>query len=364
MVERQNYLKVRLFLKYMEEVQQVSMASLDRYSFYLRHLLLWANDRNLGESHAIRPTLQAYAASVPGKNGQATLAFESQKKIIEISKRFFIWAKATYPREFTKITLSWIETLRPPRTPQVGGDPVYVSEDEISRLMEVPVPKDDLCLLRDKAAAARLYLTGERISALTTSPILALDLPDRCVRQWPELGVHTKFGKKATTFLLPVPQLMDVVSEWDELVRANLPHNYPWYAPIEQQWGDQSFSKEPPGKNRHQALEKRLHILFGLAGLPFKSAHKFRHGHAVFGLMHAKTMADYKAISVNLMHDSLTVTDEIYAKIMENDVKNRIQGLANNPVLCPDNELQAMIYKLSPHQLPLALTYIATRLSQ
>ena len=163
MVERQNYLKVRLFLKYMEEVQQVSMASLDRYSFYLRHLLLWANDRNLGESHAIRPTLQAYAASVPGKNGQATLAFESQKKIIEISKRFFIWAKATYPREFTKITLSWIETLRPPRTPQVGGDPVYVSEDEISRLMEVPVPKDDLCLLRDKAAAARLYLTGERI---------------------------------------------------------------------------------------------------------------------------------------------------------------------------------------------------------
>ena len=62
--------------------------------------------------------------------------------------------------------------------------------------------------------------------------------------------------------------------------------------------------------------------------------------------------------------NSLTVTDEIYARIMENDVKNRIQGLANNPVLCPDNELQAMIYKLSPHQLPLALTYIATRLSQ
>lgn len=130
------------------------------------------------------------------------------------------------------------------------------------------------------------------------------------------------------------------------------------------QWGEQRFSKEPPGKNRHQALEKRLHILYSLAGLPFKSAHKFRHGHAVFGLMHVKTMADYKAISVNLMHDSLTVTDEIYARIMENDVKNRIQGLVNNPVLCPDIELQAMIYKLSPQQLPLALTYIATRLSQ
>ena len=117
MVARQNYLKVKLFLKYLEEVQQVSKASLDRYSFYLRHLLLWANDRSLGESLIIRPTLQAYAASITGKNGQNTLAFESQKKIIETSKRFFIWAKATYPREFSKITLTWIETLRPKDTP-------------------------------------------------------------------------------------------------------------------------------------------------------------------------------------------------------------------------------------------------------
>jgi integrase len=241
---------------------------------------------------------------------------------------------------------------------------VYVSEQEIKQLMELHAPKDDLCLLRDKAAAARLYLTGERISALATSPILALDLPDRSVRQWPELGVHTKFGKKATTFLLPIPQLMEVVSEWDDIVRARLPHNYPWYAPIDRHWGEQEFSKEPPGKNRHQALEKRLHILFSLAGLTYKSAHKFRHGHAVFGLMHAQTMADYKAISINLMHDSLTVTDGIYARIMESDVKNRIQGLANNPMLCPDNELQELIYRLSPQQLTLALSYIASRLSQ
>jgi len=364
MVERQNYLKVKLFLKYMEEVQQVSKSSLDRYSFYMRHLLLWANEHSLGESLAIRPTLQAYAAGLPCRDGGNPLAFETQKKIIETSKRFFTWAKATYPKEFTKVTLTWIETLRPPRTPQLGGDPVYVSEEEIDHLISIKVSKDDLCLLRDRAAAARLYLTGERISAFTTSPILALDLRDRCVRQWPELGVHTKFGKKATTFLLPIPKLIDIVTEWDEMVRSNLPHNYPWYAPIEQRWGEQAFSKEPPGKNRHQALEKRLKLLYALAGLPYKSAHKFRHGHAVFGLMHAQTMADYKAISVNLMHDSLTVTDEIYARIMENDVKNRIHGLANNPVLCPDNELQAMIYKLSPQQLPLALTYIATRLSQ
>ena len=364
MVERQNYLKIKLFLSYLEEGKQVSKNSLERYSFYLRPLLLWAKDRSLGEAHTFRPTLQAYVAELPGKNGHTPLAHETQKKIIGTSNRFFRWAKATYPKEFSKVPLTWIESLNPARAPQMGGDPIYVNEEEMARLMAVPVPKGDLCLLRDKAAAARLYLTGERISALTTSPILALDLPASCVRQWPELGVHTKFGKRATTFLLPLPHLIEVVAEWDNLVRANLPHNYPWYAPIEQQWGEQKFSNQPPGKNRHQALDKRLHLLFNLAGVPFKSAHKFRHGHAVFGLMHAQTVADYKAVSVNLMHDSLTVTDEIYARILEDDVKKRIQRLVNNPLMCPDNELQEMIYKLSPQQLPIALNYIAARLAQ
>lgn len=364
MINRLNYLKVKQFLKYLEEVQQVSKLSLERYGFYLRHLLLWADEQSLGESPVIRPTLQAYAANAPGKNGESTLAYESQKKIIEISKRFFIWAKATYPREFTKVTLSWIETLRPPRTPQVGGDPIYVSEEEILQLLAVPVKKTDLCLLRDRAAAARLYLTGERISAFTTSPIKAFNLQERSLHQWPELGVHTKFGKKATTFLLPIPQLIDIVSEWDELVRENLPDHFPWYAPIDQHWGEQAFSQDPPGKNRHQALEKRLKKLFSLAGVPYKSAHKFRHGHAVFGLLHSQTMADFKAISVNLMHDSVTVTDTIYAQIMESEVKNRIQGLAKNSILCPDNELQVTISKLTTQQLSQALNYIAERLAK
>ena len=42
--------------------------------------------------------------------------------------------------------------------------------------------------------------------------------------------------------------------------------------------------------------------LFEFADLPYKSPHKFRHGHAVYALQHAKTMADYKAVSMNLMH--------------------------------------------------------------
>jgi site-specific recombinase XerC len=42
----------------------------------------------------------------------------------------------------------------------------------------------DLALLRDKAAAALLFLSGARASAFTTLPILAVDLQEKTLRQW------------------------------------------------------------------------------------------------------------------------------------------------------------------------------------
>jgi len=88
-IERQNYLKVKEHLKYLEEVLQLNQASVERYRFYLRHLLLWADDQNFRQVQTIRPTLPSYLSSLPGKEGKGTLASASQKKIIDSSKRFF-----------------------------------------------------------------------------------------------------------------------------------------------------------------------------------------------------------------------------------------------------------------------------------
>jgi hypothetical protein len=44
----------------------------------------------------------------------------------------------------------------------------------------------------------------------------------------------------------------------------------------------------------------------------------------VYGLLHAKDMADYKAVSSNLMHADITITDEIYAPLLAKEVKERI----------------------------------------
>ena len=189
-----------------------------------------------------------------------------------------------------------------------------------------------------------------RAGAFGTLPIAAVDLHQREVKQWTSLGVETKNDKSATTYLLDIPDLLAVVEKWDVFIRAQLPPTAMWYTPTISRWGIQTLSADRPGANRNLAISKRLHRLFDRAGLPYKSPHKFRHGHAVFGLQHAKTMADYQAVSTNLMHEDIRVTDSIYARLASDEVKQRIAGLtaAAKPTAVADNSLTAFVRTLSP----------------
>ena len=231
------------------------------------------------------------------------------------------------------------------------------------RLATLPTEKGDLARWRDRATVARLFLTGERAGALVTSPIEAIDFDELFVRQWPELGVKTKNRKKATTYLSNIPKLINVAQSWDNFVRNQSPENAPWYTPIKNHWGEQTLSFDNPGKNRGQALNRRLRLLFKQAGLPYKSAHKFRHGNAVYGLLHARTVADYKAVSINLMHSDLQITDGIYVSMLSNDVRRRIANLTSQPINQHDDELLAMISQLSNADLSKVIHIAAERLA-
>lgn len=363
MIIRQNYLRVKKHLVYLESVLQISEVSVERYWNYLRHLLLWADDHLLNQADRITPSFPHYLAALPGLNGQGTLSSETQKKIIELSRRFFHWAKGNYAREFKHLPDLWIDSLRPMRSVGTVKEHIFVTMDEAIQLATTPVEPGNIAMQRDRAAAAMLFLSGMRASAFTTLPIKAVDIQDCSVRQWPELGVRTKNSKMATTFLLPIPELIEVAEEWDEFVRAHPPTSGRWYAPVEHTWGEQTISDQMAGENRNIALGRRLKVLFQTAGLPFKSAHKFRHGHAVYGLLHAQTVADYKAVSMNLMHGDIKITDSIYAPMMANDVKERIGNLTYQAVCHPADELVQYIGGLSNGDLSRVMMIVAQRLA-
>ena len=64
-----------------------------------------------------------------------------------------------------------------------------------------------------------------------------------------------------------------------------------------------------------------------LLGKHHHSPHKFRHRHVHYGLSHAKTIEDYKVISINVMHSSMEITDHFYSVLNDNQVKERISSL-------------------------------------
>ena len=177
------------------------------------------------------------------------------------------------------------------------------------------------------------FLSGVRIGAFVTLPIRCVNLTNLSVKQWPELGVHTKNGKHATTYLLDIPDLLEVVRAWDQEVRSSLPDTCYWFSPLSPDTALFDYSVNEIGESRHSRARKDLKDWLARVGLPYHSPHKFRHGNAVYSIKLAKDMGQFKAISQNLMHSNLSITDGVYGILSSEDVGNKIKNLGESKQL-------------------------------
>lgn len=66
---------------------------------------------------------------------------------------------------------------------------------------------------------------------------------------------------------------------------------------------------------------------------------------------------------MNLIHHDIKITDSIYARILSEEVKERIAGLAAIPSSLPEAEFDGLLGQLSNADLPKVLRIIANRLS-
>lgn len=367
MINRSNYRLVKQFLMYQREVMQLDTKSIDRYWSYLKHLRIWADAESLSQCADLRPSFAVYINSRSTRDETSRpLAALTRKKILQIAKRLFTWAKSTYPHEFRSSPTAWIDALRLPHATSSQAEHEFVTLSEVLQLIAVPRVAQDLAMWRDQAAAALLFLSGARAAAFGSLSLDCVDLSNRTIQQLPSLGVKTKNHKSGVTFLLEIPELLPVVEQWDTFVRSQLPLHAMWDTPTINHWGEQTLSMDPPGENRNIALAKRLRRLFSLAGLPPKSPHAFRHGHAVFALQHARTMADYKAVSMNLMHGNIQITDQVYAPLASAEVKQRVTGLLpSSGTATPESHVGARFAdQLTDSELAAILTAAAGRLSR
>lgn len=318
MINRDNWKMTRKYLDY-RQFRQIAKITLDLDRSHLRHLLEWADSVSFYRAHAIRPPLPVYLAGIG-------LGPAQQKRIGMTARGFFDWLCSTRPKRTSGLDSLWRESLLPPgRDDMVPHQDPY-SLDEIMRICEIQAYT--LTDLRGQAGAALMFLSGIRPGALVTIPISCVDLDAGELRQWPELGVATKRNKRATTYMLNIPPLVEVARTWDAIVRSEawLLPDHAWYAHVT---SDGMYLAVPhqAASNRVQSFANTLRELCQRAEVRYRRPHDLRHGHASYALTLCADVADYKAVSTNMMHSNITVTDHVYASLGAAETKRRIEGL-------------------------------------
>jgi hypothetical protein len=76
-------------------------------------------------------------------------------------------------------------------------------------------------------------------------------------------------------------------------------------------------------------------------------------------------MADYKAVSTNVMHADIRVTDGIYAPLLADEVKSRIGSLSiDTAAPLEDSEMATYLRRLSRGQKADAIQLLARDLAR
>jgi len=320
MINRQNWQLTKKYLDYRLHVDQVSVVSMEKEKTHLRYLLEWAQDRPFSKSSAFRPTFPEFlfVARLDGKEGQLSAVYV--KKILATVRMFYSWFSENEDKNVKSV---FIKTLRVKRVSIVPKVRDVVTLDEIIAIAKAPAL--NIVERRARAGLVFLYLSGMRIGAFVSLSMRLIDIENRSVMQFPSMGVRTKNGKHSTTYLLDIPELLTVVRDWCNEILSQVNFGV-FYFPILS--SDAKLSYEPViGKHRVNLARRNFRDWLDRVGLPYHSPHKFRHGHVHYGLQRSKDMADFKAVSLNVMHSSVKTTDEFYSVLSGNDVKDRISKL-------------------------------------
>jgi len=104
MLDRQNYLKVKLFLKFSRDVHGRSSLQISNDFEHLKALLLWAGSQPFSSAHAFNTSLSDFLI----QNVEKGLNQTELQSILNTNQRFLFWVKAMFPDEFQNIQLSWI----------------------------------------------------------------------------------------------------------------------------------------------------------------------------------------------------------------------------------------------------------------
>jgi integrase len=340
MILRKNYLMVKKYLAHLREEKQLDEGTIKTAWMATRLLLEYADSQPLYRLSEKRPTLPEYLRSINGKLTGKPLTAQYQVKMLENIRHFYAWAKmyirGSWDREVRE---AWVENLRVKRSlvnaSKNRKEHVFWELEDVLKIARYE-PKN-LVEERMRASICFMLLSGMRVTAFCSLPLDCVDVHIGRIEQDPTKGVITKNRKSATTWFLPIPDLLPVVISWDTKIREA--DSLYWFAPLKLVDGEYQISqKKIPAESiqgRRRIFDHDIRQLCKTVGVPVRSAHKLRHGHGVYGVRNAQNIEMLKSVSQNMMHANIGITDGIYGVLPEENVRKAISQLNITPKTAP-----------------------------
>jgi len=79
-------------------------------------------------------------------------------------------------------------------------------------------------------------------------------------------------------------------------------------------------------------------------------------------LKHCRTLMEYQAVSRNLMHSNVQITDAVYAGLESKERARLIAGLSDNAECQPGSDLTTLLNQISPGDYTRAIYMLSQRM--
>lgn len=316
----QNEVLKREFFDYLQEVKGFSKSSIQLYE---NSILLWQEcmqNKDFGafgkqQARAFKNWIKKRT----NKNGEE-LSLTYVYNVLRRLKGFFEWL-SMQPHFRSKINQVIIEHL------SLSKKETRIAIEQNKR--DIPSMEEAIKVIenikietevdrRDRALICFTLLTGARISAICSLPMMAFDEASLTVDQNPKLGVKTKFSKRISTTLFPIEysKAAEYFLDWYRYLKdvKNFTPKDPIFPITKIENGKQNISYQSTGEvlplfwQKADSARKIFQKRFLDAELPYYHPHTFRHLVVKEFMKTRLTEEEKKAISQNLGHENVGTT--------------------------------------------------------
>lgn len=317
-----NEIAKRRYYKYLEHSKGSSKESIKHYKSAIWRWQEFTNNEdffNISETKI--ENFKEWLKNKNKKNSSVIISLSHRYDILRYLKIFFNWLSEQpgYKSKITKTITNYFNlTMGEARQATEQRTRTSPTMEEAKILIESIKGKTEI-EIRDKALISLVFLTGIRISALSSLPIQSFDKENLIINQDPRLGVKTKNSKKIMTSLIPFSyqEPLNYFLDWyNFLINVkNFKQTDPLFPATKIESGNDDrvgyHSTEKISSNfwkNTSSPRKIFENRFKQAGLKYYHPHTFRHLIVKEFSKLPLSEEERKAISQNLGHADVETT--------------------------------------------------------